>query len=104
MKSESIRKISVLGLVLMAASAVTAAILPDKSSNLRSPNGSLRQALETGDGNTCKPDVDSDITCTASITGTTLNPDTTRDEDLKQTQGNTSADADEPNDVSSVVA
>lgn len=42
MKRVSIKNLSLLGLVLMAASAVTAAVLPDKSNGKRAHSGSLR--------------------------------------------------------------
>ena len=41
MKSVSIKNLSLLGVVLMAASAVTAAIMPDKTEGKRVKNGQL---------------------------------------------------------------
>jgi uncharacterized protein (DUF2147 family) len=55
MKSLSLRKLSMLGLVLMAASAVTAAILPDKAPKAKvegDDNGTLRED-QTGSVVTC---------------------------------------------------
>ncbi|SDG48939.1 hypothetical protein [Chitinophaga filiformis] len=48
MKRVSVKNLSLLGLVLMAASAVTAAVMPDKSNNKRVNNGTLR-AFSNGD-------------------------------------------------------
>ena len=54
MQKVSLRKLSVLGLVLMAASAVTAAIVPSKSKDLKqvnsANNGLLRNASGAGTG------------------------------------------------------
>lgn len=58
MKNISLRKVSILGLVLLATSAVTAAILPDNASKTKvaegDDNGSLRADF-TNDGVTCVP-------------------------------------------------
>lgn len=68
MQKMSIKKLSILGLVLMGASAVTAAIIPSKSDNDKSLqlNGSVTQ-LNTDDGFTCTmTNVANDAACHAS--------------------------------------
>lgn len=49
MKKVSVRRLSVLGVVLMAASAVTAAILPSKADGKFVNNGTLRTGVATDD-------------------------------------------------------
>ena len=82
MQKLSIKKISILGMVLLAASAVTAAVIPSKSDkSIKAVDGSLTQ---TSDDNqlssvTCNPDSDSQISqqaCTAS-SGNATNPSAT---------------------------
>jgi hypothetical protein len=54
MKKVSLKKLSVLGLVLMAASAVTAAILPTNTNKLQAnsaDNGTLRSQSGVGNDN-----------------------------------------------------
>ncbi|MCF6402115.1 hypothetical protein L3C95_04470 [Chitinophaga filiformis] len=74
MKKVSVKNLSLLGLVLMAASAVTAAVVPDKSNARRINNGSLRVASDTAAGAdqdapaavSCVADVDTLHSCTAT--------------------------------------
>jgi hypothetical protein len=73
MKALSIKKISILGAVLVVASAVTAAIVPSKSE--KKASGHIENgAPATTDGATCKPGAPSggQEACTATTaTGTT---------------------------------
>lgn len=64
----SVRKLSVLGLVLMAASAVTAAVLPAKADNNADKliNGSLTDDSEPGNNK------DSSVTCAPETEGGTI--------------------------------
>lgn len=78
MQRLSIKKISILGLVLMAASAVTAAMVPKQSDKkpIKFAEGSLTLTSNDGDNSsvTCNPDSNSNISqqaCTAS-TGASL--------------------------------
>jgi hypothetical protein len=72
MKKLSLKKMSFLGLVLVAASALTAAILPSKE-NKKGPGASGQLIPDTQAGEvTCK--IDSANACTITFsTGTTLN-------------------------------
>lgn len=99
----SFRKLSVLGLILMGASAVTAAILPDKADNKRisNNNGTLRPESNSigGPGGvfSCFDDVDTFDSCTATaeVFTTTTHGDEgnsydTQGDDQVQTTRNTS--------------
>lgn len=77
MQKVTLRKISILGLVLMAASAVTAAMVPSKADKkaINAANGSLTENSATHANGvvssvTCAPDTAggniSDLACTAS--------------------------------------
>jgi hypothetical protein len=67
----SMKKVSILGLVLVAASAVTAAMLPNESKKGVGVAGQLVPDTQAGQ-DTCKPD--SANACTATdATGTTDN-------------------------------
>lgn len=65
MQKTTVKKLSILGLVLMGASAVTAAIMPNKAENKdaqKFANGSLtRNSLLNAGGNGADPS----MTCTA---------------------------------------
>jgi len=104
MQKLSIRKISILGLVLMAASAVTAAVLPSKSNNNadKFAAGSLTNADAVGvNGNlsslTCAADTGDAITApcnhsTADLAGTeTTTANASGPDSTSVTIGNTSA-------------
>lgn len=72
MKKQTFKKVSILGLVLMAASAVTAAIVPSKSkAEVNNMQNTLVPSTE-GDGGTCVnlPGQTCDWTATG-ISGTT---------------------------------
>lgn len=72
MKKLSLKRLSILGLVLMAASAVTAAILPSKdTSKVRDQRGNVGLS-ETGGANshTCIPATSGNCNVTAA-SGTT---------------------------------
>ena len=76
MEKVSLRKLSVLGLVLMAASAVTAAVAPNKADDKRvsNNNGTLRPLSNSIGGPavfSCIDDVDTVDSCTATATATT---------------------------------
>lgn len=80
MKKVSVKNLSLLGLVLMAASAVTAAVVPDKSSGKRANNGTLRLFSATAAGAdqdapqaqlSCIPEIESVMSCTATASNTT---------------------------------
>jgi len=81
MKKVSVKNLSLLGLVLMAASAVTAAVVPDKSNGRRPNNGTLRAFSATAAGLdqdaaqaviSCIPEVETIMSCTATnVTNTT---------------------------------
>jgi hypothetical protein len=82
MQKLSIRKISILGLVLMAASAVTAAVIPskaDKKDVKKFADGSLTQISESPNGSaqassmTCEAATDGDVAhaCNISDSNTT---------------------------------
>jgi hypothetical protein len=81
MKKKTWRRISVLGVVLMAASAVTAAILPNTSNSaiLVDQDGSLT-AAGTAEGNpvascTATTNIDNDFRCNITAgTATTTSP------------------------------
>ncbi|MCF6402116.1 hypothetical protein L3C95_04475 [Chitinophaga filiformis] len=75
MKKISVKNISLLGLVLMAASAATAAIIPDKSNARRANNGTLRGNSATAAGAdqdasflviSCINEVETVMSCTAT--------------------------------------
>lgn len=79
MKKVSVKNLSLLGLVLMAASAVTAAVVPDKSDSKRVNNGTLRNFSATDAGAdrdavqnilSCIA-IASGISCTATASNTT---------------------------------
>lgn len=99
MKKVSIKNLSLLSLVLMAASAVTAAVLPGKTNGKAPNNGTLRQFSATVAGAdqdalqgvlSCIPEQDTVQSCTATaVTGTTT-ANTSRDANGLQTDGNTS--------------
>jgi len=110
MKKVSVKNMSLLGLVLMAASAVTAAVIPDKSDSKRTNNGTLRantgeQAAEN------QPNVISCIfitgggvnSCTVSATITTGTGQVESLVNGQQTDGNTSQTAGTPGNQSSVL-
>ena len=100
MKKISVKNLSLLGLVLMGASAVTAAVASDKSNTRRANNGTLRiNSGISADGLaavvSCSPRSGSAFSCTA--TDATLTSVGTPDESLTvinglnyQTIGNTS--------------
>lgn len=81
MKKVSMKKLSILGLVLMGASAVTAAILPGKSSAFRAEgndNGTLKAvadgATTDADRLTCIADNTLNFSCNRSnLSGQTTN-------------------------------
>jgi hypothetical protein len=90
MQKLSIQKVSLLGLVLMAASAVTAAILPSdsKSDKVRLENGSLTNSTTAAVGGviqqTCTPTAvinegACNDTAIGTASGTTLNGGTKSD-------------------------
>jgi hypothetical protein len=89
MRKVSIKNWSLLGLVLMAASAVTAAVLPNKSDRKITNNGTLRNN-SGGNGAagvfSCIPH-DTAVSCTAN---TATNSAASLDGDGKQTVNNTS--------------
>jgi hypothetical protein len=67
MQKVSLKKLSILGLVLLAASAVTAAI-SDNSDKKLSNNGVLQGSPDTDDGNTC---IGAGSQCTRTLSATT---------------------------------
>ena len=72
MQKVSAKKISILGLVLMAASAVTAAIIPskDKDNTTFRLNGSLVDSSGAAGGTlTCKLSADGNGACDYTATG-----------------------------------
>jgi hypothetical protein len=75
MQKLSMRKLSLLGLVLMAASAVTAAVMPkDKSDKIVRANGSLTASTGAcGNQVTCTAtgSIDPNFICTISASATT---------------------------------
>lgn len=85
MQKLSLRKFSILGLVLMAASAVTAAMIPDKSDKktINLAPGSITDTSSINGGGaissiTCAPDSNdtiSDCACTASTSIDSLTTD-----------------------------
>lgn len=79
MKKVSARKFTVLGMVLMAASAVTAAVLPEKSTDLKLANSANDATLrsQSGAGNdnnvgvlSCVADNDQVFSCHLSLDAT----------------------------------
>jgi len=98
MKNVSLRKISILGLVLMGASAVTAAILPNNSSAKieDADDGTLTKNIQstTGTNVTCvADDTGVIVSCNVSATITTGAVNSFVDLDgngTDQTEGNTS--------------
>ncbi len=69
MQKTSLKKLSILGLVLVAASAVTAAVVPNQISDKRdnANNGSLRQTLTSGGDWTCVANSPgTGVTCTVT--------------------------------------
>jgi hypothetical protein len=106
MKS-SIKRISLLGLVLMAAAAATAAVLSGNTNGRRVNNGSIRLCSGSGWGPngvpTCVDDVDTVDSCTATVSDTSeVGQDESTIEGL-QTVGNTSQTAGQPGDQNSVL-
>src|SRR5688572_2454943 len=102
MKKLAIKKLSVLGLVLMAVSAVTAAVLPNKS-DLRhgNDNGTLRTGIETDDASPLRTCVTNDnggaAVCTITAASAAASTDAVAGGESTvsgfQTQGNTSQTA-----------
>lgn len=80
MKKVSVRKLSVLGMVLMAASAVTAAVLPSKASDVKRDGSANNATLISASGVTpggggvksCVPDVAPDVVYSCHLTDGTL--------------------------------
>lgn len=77
MQKLSLKRISVLGVVLVVASAVTAAILPSKKANgeKRFVNGRVLQTVASGQNYTCAADASAGAECvtdTASAGGDTV--------------------------------
>jgi hypothetical protein len=79
MKKVSVKNLSLLGIVLTAASAVTAAVIPDNSDAKRAKNGELRLYSATAQGTdrdapeaivSCVQ-VSGAVVCTASASNTT---------------------------------
>lgn len=91
MRKISLRRSPILGLVLMAASAVTTAIIPDKKDDksMNNNNGTLRPFSNSigGPGGvfSCVFDVDVFFSCTASMLYTTTS--VSDEEDSFDTQG-----------------
>jgi hypothetical protein len=101
MQKVSFRKVSILGLVLMAASAVTAAVLPaqdDENASDRFANGSLtnRSALNGGG-------VDSSLTCAPDTGGGTANCNATS-QDVAGSETTGVQQPDDENDSTSATA
>jgi len=98
---------SLLGLVLMAASAVTAAVLPDKADGKRTNNGTLRANSNTVNGPagvvSCFDDEDTVDSCTATASITTGSGQDDSTVNGLQTQGNTSQTAAQAGDQNSVL-
>ncbi|OQP67612.1 hypothetical protein [Niastella populi] len=94
MQKTSLRKLSILGLVLMAASAVTAAILPANNKEVKDYTpGSLTNS--SGGGLTCEVDSAGGIDASCNITtesGTTANFDSS-DEGGNSTAGANDVDS-----------
>ncbi|AXY75210.1 hypothetical protein D3H65_15000 [Paraflavitalea soli] len=67
MKKVSVRKFTVLGMVLMAASAVTAAVLPGRSNDLKQDNSADNATLrsQSGLGNDVNQNI---VSCVADNT------------------------------------
>jgi hypothetical protein len=86
MQKVSLKKLSILGIVLLAASAVTAAI-SEKSDKKVSNNGLLLGVNDTDDGNTCRG-VGSQ--CTATLSATTAENAIDSTVNGRQTINNTS--------------
>jgi len=102
----SLKTMSLLGLVLMAASAVTAAVMPRNFDRKRMNNGTLRFSSFSGGGAlaTCFDDVDTVDSCTATVgTATTLAGQDDSTVNGLQTQGNTSQTASQAGDQNSVL-
>ena len=101
MKGVSIKNLSLLGVVLMAASAVTAAVMPDKSDSKRAANGRLFVQSNDGAGgpagiNSCSAVSSGIVNCTATAgSATTSALDPSSSEIVgglnRDTVGNTSA-------------
>ncbi|OQP44586.1 hypothetical protein A4H97_09465 [Niastella yeongjuensis] len=97
MTKVSFKKLSVLGLVLMAASAVTAAVLPAKSKDAADDNSANNATLKSNSGelgsggvNSCIPDVDDEVySCHLSV-GATFTNDNGTSVGANHTVGNTS--------------
>jgi hypothetical protein len=93
MTKVSLRKLSVLGLVLMAASAVTAAIVPSKAKDLKQVNsdnnGILRDASGAGTGGGVDSCVNGDDNFDCHVTANTKTGNESENL-LTRTAGNTS--------------
>ena len=89
------KKLSILGLVLMGASAVTAAILPSKAAAFDEGADNATLQNSTNGGQTCIPDLTNNFSCNVTVgaatttTGAQGNSYTGELQD-QQTQGNTS--------------
>lgn len=99
MKEVSVRKLSILGMVLLAASAVTAAVLPEKSSDMRQVNsandGTLRSQSGAGSPDndpiiSCVPDQTQVWSCNMSTGTITTGSGVVSDDIGVNTNGNTS--------------
>lgn len=89
MKQLSFRKLSLLGLILLAASAVTAAILPKKSDKKTgTADGRLQANLTSDNGNTCRSEnAVGPFTCNDSESQATGAPSSTSHEAPLGTSG-----------------
>lgn len=112
MKKLSIKNVSLLSLVLMAASAVTAAVLPDKANGKAPNDGTLRAFSATVAGAdqdaaqaviSCIPDADTAYSCTATAATGTTTENTSRDGLGRNTVGNTSITADVAGEQTSAI-
>jgi hypothetical protein len=104
MKETSIRNWSILGLVLMTASTIAAAIVPGNPNGKVANNGTLRVSDESLLVYTCIPQ-SSAMSCTATlVTNTTTSSFDSFDANSLQTIGNTSqTDANDGLDWNSVL-